>query len=86
MPSPQHDVSRPDASPFCEPSAGCVPQEHLLPAHDSAPRDWSQLGRWVLAEAWRRFTDDAGLHAVVASPIVSTPVSVPAEEMVEVPS
>lgn len=80
MPSPQHDVSHPDASPFCEPSAGCVPQEHLLPAHDSAPRDWSRLGRWVLAEAWRRFTDDAGAHAGVASPIVSASVTLPVVE------
>ena len=36
-----------------------VPQEHTrIPDEDSAPRDWSQLGRRVLAEAWRRLRDE----------------------------
>ena len=36
-----------------------VPQEHTLAADvDSAPRDWSHWGRRVMAEAWRRTTED----------------------------
>ena len=31
-----------------------------LPPNDSSPRDWSELGRWVLAEALRRATDELG--------------------------
>lgn len=42
-----------------EPSDPHVPQEHTLAADaDPAPRDWSQWGRRVLAEAWRRTTED----------------------------
>ncbi len=48
-----------------------VPQEHTFAAGaNSAPRDWSDLGRRVLAEAWRRFTEDAALdQALPARPV-----------------
>jgi hypothetical protein len=48
-----------DASPALscnEPaSRGTHPRR---PVDDSPPRDWSQMGRRILAEAWRRITDD----------------------------
>ncbi|MGD8453444.1 MAG: hypothetical protein PVJ57_16650 [Phycisphaerae bacterium] len=33
-----------------------------LPTTDSTPRDWSELGRRVLAEALRRATDELALR------------------------
>jgi len=51
-----------------ESSGGTVPQEHIRQPGDSALRDWSQLGRRVLAEAWRRFTDDVARHSA-ATPV-----------------
>ncbi len=47
-----------------------VPQEHkVTPDEDSQPRDWSQLGRRVMAEAWRRLTDErAARRSQTATP------------------
>ncbi len=49
-----------------------VPQEHnLAAAVDSSDRDWSCLGRRVLAEAWRRYTEEhATRPAQCATPAV----------------
>ncbi len=54
-----------------------VTQEHIaVPDADSTPRDWSQLGRRVLAEAWHRTTEElAARHARSATPVV--PASLP---------
>ncbi len=43
----------------------------MAPDDDTPPRDWSQLGRRVLAEAWRRFTEE---H-VTRPPTAATPVA-----------
>ncbi len=53
-------------------SFGChVPQEHnSTPDEALPPRDWSHLGRRVLAEAWRRLTDER----VSRSPATASPV------------
>ena len=58
-----------------ESSGSRVPQEHTrTPVDDPPPRDWSQLGRRVMAEAWRRLTDE---HAAgpksAATPVVPAP-------------
>ena len=52
-----------------------VPQEHTrAPDEDSPPRDWSQLGRRVLAEAWRRLRDEhATRETSQARPVVPAP-------------
>lgn len=51
-----------------------VPQEHTsLPGQDSPPSDWSQLGRQVLAEAWRRTTEESASRRPQATPAVSAP-------------
>ncbi len=40
----------------------------------SAPQDWSELGRRVLAEAWRRTTDELAARAMPAQePVVPAP-------------
>ncbi len=67
------DRTRPSAAPE-------LPRdpEHSPLADDSPPRDWSELGRRVLAEALRRATDE--LHrrnGWSARPAVPPP---PAEE------
>jgi hypothetical protein len=56
-------------------SGGRVPQEHIrTPDSDAAPRDWSQLGRRVLAEAWYRLTDEHGPgRGIAATPVVPAP-------------
>lgn len=59
-----------------ESSERYVPQEHTgVSDNDSAPRDWSQLGRRVLAEAWRRTTDDVAGQVATATPVVPAPRS-----------
>lgn len=66
-----HDNSFDPTTSALHPSASpSVPQEHNAKRADadSSPRDWSQLGRRVLAEAWRRTTDD-----VVRQPTPATP-------------
>lgn len=54
---------------------GQVPQEHTgAPNPDSPPRDWSHMGRRVLAEAWRRTTDDLATRPLAgAGPAVPAP-------------
>jgi len=66
-------------------SAGAESRTHTSPArrpathgiireHDSASDGWSQLGRRVLAEAWRRTTDEfATLRRATGSPVVPAP-------------
>jgi len=40
----------------------------------SSPRDWSELGRRVLAEAWRRTRDELAARATPAhEPVVPAP-------------
>ena len=44
---------------LCHSSGSNVPQEHAQALNeDSSPPDWSHLGRRVLAEAWRRLTEE----------------------------
>ena len=56
---PRQRPSSADASPFlfCEASPEDA-DAGSLPAAGSEPRDWSELGRRVLAEAQRRATDE----------------------------
>lgn len=74
MRPPFDDASDPTPSPIARPS-GPVPQEHNHRQHsDTLPRDWSQLGRQVLAEAWRRTTDAiAARQQSGATPVVPAP-------------
>ena len=60
---------------LCHSSGRQVPQEHTrAPDEDSPPRDWSQLGRRVLAEAWRRLMEEhAARHTSPATPVVPAP-------------
>ena len=55
--------------------SGCpVPQDHTGTSDDAPPRDWSHLGRRVLAEAWRRLMDEhTARQAVRATPVVPAP-------------
>ena len=66
--------------------AGQVPQEHAgrppvgrkpakgVPDDDSPPRDWSQLGRRVLAEAWRLTKEESAARILFgATPAVLAP-------------
>lgn len=65
------DVLKPPTSAT---STGPVPQEHdPLPADHPAPRDWSQMGRRVLAEAWRRFMDERARRTDSATPVAPAP-------------
>jgi hypothetical protein len=51
-----------------------VPQEHNGTGEDSTPRGWSHMGRRVLAEAWRRFTDERVANAdPAATPVAPAP-------------
>lgn len=52
-------------STACEIADCCVPQEHNQQPTDSA-RDWSFLGRRVLAEALRRTTDELARRQTAA--------------------
>ena len=56
-------------------SSAAVPLEHnAAPAADSPPQDWSQLGRRVMAEAWRRLTDErATRRSLEATPAAPAP-------------
>jgi hypothetical protein len=55
-------------------SRGPAPQEVARHVVDSQPRDWSQLGRRVMAEAWRRTTEElAARQAAEAKPAVPAP-------------
>ncbi len=58
-----------------QPSGDQVPQEHNQATDENALlRDWSQLGRRVMAQAWRRFTDDlADSQDNSATPVVPAP-------------
>ena len=68
------DVPNPAASHADATFDRQVPQEHTGGSNDSQPRDWSQLGRRVMAEAWRRITDDVGTHPLaVAAPAAPAP-------------
>ena len=88
MKRPLDDTFDPSLTACRPPIAGQVPQEHAGrppvgqtpakggPDDDSSPRDWSQLGRRVLAEAWHRTTEElAARHARSATPVV--PASLP---------
>lgn len=66
------------------PAAGRRLHEHVtarppVSSADPAPRDWSHLGQWVLAEAVRRATDGlvhrGGLSAAPGCPCDSEPRS-----------
>gem|GEM_PF-5800706 len=52
-----------------------VPEEHNRTLNEVLPpRDWSHLGRRVLAEAWRRLTEErASQPSATASPVVRAP-------------
>ena len=74
----QHlDTLDPATTSTREPPNGSVPQEHTAAADEgSPPRDWSRLGRRVLAEAWRRTTDEfAARQTSRAGPVVPAPGS-----------
>ncbi len=79
-----HNAPSAEAASLCQPSGGQpwtpgdqdqVPQEHFTtPADDTSPRDWSHLGRRVMAEAWRRLTDEhATRQSAQAAPVVPAP-------------
>jgi len=66
----------PNAEPpsLCQSSGNAVPLEHAnVPAEDTPPRDWSQLGRRVLAEAWRRLMDEQMPCRPTATPVAQAP-------------
>lgn len=72
--APLEDAFDPTRRTASEP--GNVPQEHETPwanptpaPDDSLPQDWSQLGRRVLAEAWRRTTEEVARRRG-ATPVV----------------
>jgi hypothetical protein len=77
MPRPLDNTIDVVASSSRRSSGVPVPQEHIaVPDANSTPRDWSQLGRRVAAEAWRRTTEElAARHTRSATPVV--PASVP---------
>jgi hypothetical protein len=77
MPRPLDDTFDVVASSSRRSSGVPVPQEHTaVPDADPAPRDWSQLGRRVLAEAWRRTTEElAARHTRSATPVVPASLS-----------
>ncbi len=70
-------ISAPDTpgTTRCESCGSQVPQEHTGRSRgDSSPRDWSHLGRRVLAEAWRRLTDERHpRRSSKAAPVVPAP-------------
>jgi hypothetical protein len=64
-----------EAGPYRDPAVATVPQEHsAAAANDSLPRDWSHLGRRVLAEAWRRLMDERCCALKCAMPAVPAPL------------
>jgi hypothetical protein len=74
----QRNVDRfdPTLSTRGDDPVGDVPQEHTPHTTCANPsaRDWSQLGRRVLAEAWRRTTDElADRQRPDAMPAVPAP-------------
>lgn len=52
------------------PSGNAALAKSLPPAIDSQPRDWSEAGRRVLAEAQRRATDELIRRGAVPAPVV----------------
>ena len=79
------DTFDPSLTACRSPIAGQVPQEHAGhppighkrakggPDDDSSPRDWSQLGRRVLAEAWRLTKEESAARILCATPAVQAP-------------
>jgi|GEM_PF-3279240 hypothetical protein len=53
------------------PLADDAASKSLLPDADSQPRDWSEMGRRVLAEAQRRATDELIRRGAVPAPAAS---------------
>jgi hypothetical protein len=67
---PRRDFLLHPTAQRCRFSGGAVPAKSLLPAVDSEPRDWSDAGRRVLAEAQRRATDELIRRGAVPASVV----------------
>jgi hypothetical protein len=65
----QHDCAF-DALPCETPNPRATHSQER--AADSPPRDWSQIGRRVLAEAWRRITEDLAARRT-PGPVATVP-------------
>jgi hypothetical protein len=57
-------------APRIRPLGEAAATKSLPPAVDSQPRDWSEAGRRVLAEAQRRATDELIRRGAVPAPVV----------------